>query len=46
VQLTSVDVTANDVEPAQVDIFIRYTLVRTGQPQALSDAFRLDGGAL
>lgn len=46
VQLTAVDVTANDVEPAQVDIFVRYTLVRTGQPQTLSDVFRLDGGTL
>ncbi len=46
VQLTSVDVTANEVEPAAVDIFVRYTLVRTGQPQTLADRFRLEGGTL
>jgi phage baseplate assembly protein W len=44
VRLDSVDVTANEVEPAQVDIAISYTLVRTGAVSGVSEPFRLDAG--
>jgi phage baseplate assembly protein W len=42
VRLDSVDVTANELEPAQVDIAVSYTLVRTGAMSGLSVPFRLD----
>jgi uncharacterized protein len=42
VRLDSVDAVANEREPAQVDITIAYTLVRTGAVSGLEVAFRLD----
>jgi phage baseplate assembly protein W len=45
VRLTGVDVTADDVEPAQVNVVVRYTLRRTGTPGTFSQPFRLDGGS-
>lgn len=42
VRLDSVDVIASDLEPAQVDITISYTLVRTGAMSGVSVPFRLD----
>jgi phage baseplate assembly protein W len=43
VRLAGVDVTADDLEPAQVNIVVRYTLRRTGTPGQLTQPFRLDG---
>jgi phage baseplate assembly protein W len=43
VRLTSVDVVADDKEPAQVNITIRYQLVRTGTAVTFTEPFRLDG---
>ncbi len=42
VNLTSVDVTADEVEPAQVNIVVRYAHRRTGDPGVLSQSMRLD----
>lgn len=42
VQLDAVNVTADEREPAQVDIAIAYTLVRTGAASGVSVPFRLD----
>jgi phage baseplate assembly protein W len=44
VRLDSVDVTASEVEPAQVDIAISYTLVRTGAVSGVLEPLRLDVG--
>lgn len=41
----AVDVTADDIEPAQVNIVIRYAHKRTGDVASLTEAFRLDGGS-
>lgn len=41
ITLNGVDVTANPTEPAQVDILVRYTLVRTGDQTALTENFHL-----
>lgn len=42
VRLDSVNVTASEIEPAQVDIAISYTLVRTGAASGVAVPFRLD----
>lgn len=44
VRLTGIDVSADELEPAQVNLVVRYTLRRSGAPGLLSQAFRLDGG--
>jgi phage baseplate assembly protein W len=44
INLQSVDVTADDVEPAQVNIVVRYAHRRTGDLASLVTPFRLDGG--
>jgi uncharacterized protein len=44
VRLDSVDVTASELDPAQVDIAISYTLVRTGAMSGFSEPFQLDVG--
>ena len=44
VRLTGIDVTADDVEPAQVNLVVRYTLRRTGAPGSFTQPIRLDGG--
>jgi hypothetical protein len=41
ITLDGVDVTASPVEPAQVDIVVRYTLKRTGEAAALSETLHL-----
>lgn len=43
VRLIGVDVTADDVEPAQVNLVVRYTLRRSGAPGAVTHTLRLDG---
>lgn len=44
VRLDSVDVTVSEFEPAQVDIAVSYTLVRTGAASGVSVPLRLDVG--
>ncbi len=41
VLLEGVEVTAHPAEPAQVDIVVRFTLLRTGTTAILSEAFQL-----
>lgn len=43
VRLEGVDVIADDVEPAQVNIAVRYLLRRTGTAGSVTEPFRLDG---
>jgi phage baseplate assembly protein W len=42
--LEGVEVTAHPAEPAQVDIVVRFTLLRTGDTAILSEAFQLAPG--
>ena len=43
VTLKVVDVTPDDVEPAQINILVSYALRRTGAAATLVEPFRLDG---
>jgi phage baseplate assembly protein W len=43
IDIDGVDVTPDDVEPAQVNILVRYRLRRTGAAGALLQPFSLDG---
>lgn len=43
VVVQAVDVTADEIEPAQVNIVIRYAHRRTGDVASLTQPFRLDG---